>query len=216
MSDSKLINFYTKVKKTSVHNPNFETHRIHIPFRMLCCCSSGSGKSNYILNLLYEFDSTFHRIIVITKAPEPLYDLLCEKLKDRVEIYYEGNLPEFEALEPGKNGIVIFDDMILTPDSRIGEMFIRGRKLHYSSIYISQSFYQTPKIIRQNCNLIALGRGIAKRDLRMILSEYSIGISIEDLSRMYFEVTKTPMYFMLIDLTSMNIRRNIKDIIVSI
>ncbi len=210
---SKLINFYSQIKEVKKTNPQYETHKIEVPFRMLVCCSSGSGKSNYVMNLLYEFHNTFHRLIIITKAPEPLYTMLEKKLKDRVEIYYEGNMPEFEKLEPDQNGLIIFDDMVLTPDKRIGEMFVRGRKLEYSSIYISQSFFETPKIIRQNVNYVALGKGINRRNLRMILSEYSISLSVDELEQIYFTTTKEHMHFMMLDLHKRNIRHNIKDII---
>jgi hypothetical protein len=211
---SKLINFYSQIAGKKIHNPSFETHKIQIPFRMLCCCSSGSGKTNYILNLLYEMNKTFHKIIVITKEEEPLYTMLIDKLGDQVEIYYNGEIPEFTKLDSPQNGLVIFDDMVLTPDKKIGELFIRGRKLNYSSIFISQSFFATPKIIRQNVNYVALGKGITKRDLRLILSEYSISISVEDLSSIYFDITKKHMHFMLIDLHMRNLRHNIKDIII--
>jgi hypothetical protein len=211
---SKLINFYSQIPGRKVINPGYEAHKIQIPFRMLCCCSSGSGKTNYILNLLYEMNKTFHKIIVITKEEEPLYTMLIDKLGDQVEIYYNGEIPEFTKLDSPQNGLVIFDDMVLTPDKKIGELFIRGRKLNYSSIFISQSFFATPKIIRQNVNYVALGKGITKRDLRLILSEYSISISVEDLSSIYFDITKKHMHFMLIDLHMRNLRHNIKDIII--
>lgn len=211
---SKLINFYSQIKETKKPNPYFDVHQIDLPFRFLICCSSGSGKSNFVMNLLYEFHNTLHRLIIITKAPEPLYTMLEKKLKNRVEIYYDGDMPEFEKLESDQNGLIIFDDMVLTPDKRIGEMFIRGRKLGYSSIYISQSFYGTPKIIRQNVNYVALGKGINKRDLRMILSEYSISLNVKELEEFYFQITREHMHFMMIDLHRRNLRHNIKDILI--
>lgn len=213
---SQLINFYSQVKEVKRLNPGFKTHKIEVPFRMLVCTASGGGKSNFVLNLLYEMTDTFHRIIVITKSAEPLYDLLQERLKDKVSIYYNENgvnIPEFEKMENNENGLIIFDDMVLTPDFKIGEIFIRGRKLGYSSIYISQSFFGTPKIIRQNVNYIALGRGINKRDLRLILSEYSISLNLEELENLYFTLTKKHMHFMLLDLIKHNIRSNIKLIV---
>ena len=210
---SRLINFYSMVKQEKRPNPGYADHGIEVPFRMLCCCASGSGKTNYILNLLYAMTNTFHKILIITKAEEPLYNMLLDKLSDRVQIFYDGEIPEFEPMGKKQNGLIIFDDMVMTPDKRIGECFIRGRKLHYSSIYISQSFFQTPKIVRQNVNYVALGRGINKRDLRMILSEYSIGLSVEELSEIYFDVTKKQMHFMLIDLMQRNLRHNIADVI---
>jgi len=87
-------------------------------------------------------------------------------------------------------------------------MFIRGRKLGYSSVYITQSFFGSPKLIRQNVNYIALGRGMIKRDLRLVLSEFSINLSIDQLEDLYNTITKVPMQFMLIDSQKRNIRNN--------
>ena len=178
-----MINFYENIKTVKTLNPNYKNHKIDLPFRGLVCCGSGGGKSNLVMNLLFLMNKTFHKIIICTKAEEPLYTYLKDKIKD-VEIYYQGQIPEFEKLDK-QNGLVIFDDLCLDKDqSKIGEMFIRGRKLNYSMIYISQSFYQTPKLIRQNCNYIWLGRGLMKRDLNTILSEFALGLEKNELESM--------------------------------
>lgn len=161
---------------------------------MLICTASGGGKTNFLMNIIYEMNNTFHKIIIITKEEEALYSHLVEKLQN-VEIYYGGMVPEFEKMPKGENGLVIFDDMVLTKNNKIGEMFIRGRKLGYSSIYITQSFFGTSKLIRQNVNYIALGRGMIKRDLRLVLSEFSINLTIDDIEMVYNEITKTQCNF---------------------
>lgn len=209
-----MINFYENIKQPKVLNPNFKKHKIELPFRALTCCSSGGGKSNLTLNLLYLMNKTFHKIIICTKAEEPLYSYLQDKLKSsQVEIHYGGKIPEFEKMDKGQNGLVIFDDLVLDKNKAIGEMFIRGRKLGYSMIYISQSFYQTDKLIRQNVNYIWLGRGMQKRDLNMILSEFALGMDKNELEQIYNELTRQPMNFMMIDFNNKNIRHNIIDLI---
>lgn len=202
------INFYESLKPIKVHNPMYEQHKIEISMRMLICTSSGGGKSNFLLNMIYQMSNTFHKIIIITKEEERLYSHLLDRLKDGVEIHYGGSVPEFERMPKGENGLVVFDDMVLTKNNKIGEMFIRGRKLGYSSVYITQSFFSSPKLIRQNVNYIALGRGMIKRDLRLVLSEFSINLSIDQLEDLYNMITKIPMQFMLIDSQKRNIRNN--------
>jgi hypothetical protein len=217
MSNNNLINFYSQIKQKKVHNPNEKIHGLSLPFRALINCASGGGKSNLMLNLLYVFHKTLHRIIIVSKAPEPLYDYLQEmtnkKNPGQLEVYYEGMVPEIEKMEEGDNGLIIFDDMVLTHNNKIGELFIRGRKLGYSCVYISQSFFGTVKIIRQNVNYVWLGRGMNKRDLRLILSEFSIGLSVDELENIYNELTRENMNFMMIDTNKRNIRQNIKEII---
>ena len=206
------INFYNNIKQTKVHNPNYDVHKMELPFRMLICTASGGGKTNFLMNLIYEMNNTFHKIIIVTKEEEALYTHMADKLKG-VSIHYEGKVPEFEKMPKGENGLVVFDDMVLTKNNKIGEMFIRGRKLGYSSIYISQSFFGTPKLIRQNVNYVALGRGMIKRDLRLVLSEFSVNLSLDELENIYNEITKEPMQFIMIDNQKRNIRHNIKEII---
>jgi len=211
---SDLINFYTTLKQKKVHNPQYDIHKIDLPFRGLINCCSGGGKSNLMCNILFEMYNTFHKIIIVSKAQEPLYDNLMDKLKN-VEIYYEGIIPEIEKMEEGNNGLIIFDDMVLTKNNKIGEMFIRGRKLGYSSIYISQSFFGTPKIVRQNVNYVWLGKGMNRRDLRLILSEFSLGlITIDELEKIYNDITRVNMNFMMISNNDRTIRRNIKEILI--
>ena len=49
--------------------------------------------------------------------------------------------------------IVIFDDFVCEKNQKpIIEYFIRGRHKNCSVIYLSQSFYGTPKDIRLNCS----------------------------------------------------------------
>lgn len=209
-----MFNFYENIKQPKLLNPNFKTHKIELPFRGLVCCGSGGGKSNLTLNLLYLMNKTFHKIIICTKAEEPLYNYLQDKLKtSQLEIYYNGEIPQFEKMPKGQNGLVIFDDLVLDSNKSIGEMFIRGRKLGYSMIYISQSYYLTDKLIRSNVNYIWLGRGLQKRDLNMILSEFALGLDKEELEKLYNDCTREPMNFMMIDFNKRNIRHNITDII---
>jgi len=214
---NKLINFYATIKDEKRINPNYDIHKLNLPFRAIICTASGGGKTNLLMNILYEFNNTFHKIIVITKAEEPLYDKLKEKLKDEVDIHYDGktlDATSLPKLEKNENGLIVYDDMVLSQDKSIGEMFIRARKLGYSSIFISQSYFQISKLIRQNCNYIWLGRGILDRDLKMIISEYSINIDKDRLIHIYHHITSKKMYFMLIDLDDRTIRENIKTILI--
>lgn len=207
-----MLNFYSLIKSKGSHNPGFDLHHIELPFRMLINCSSGSGKSNYVLNLLRLMTNTFTQIVICTKAPEPLYDLLQEKVETvRVHYYSEGGIPDLDPSTPEQNKIVIYDDLVTTHDPKISESFIRGRKQGWSCVYISQSYFQTPKLIRQNVNYIALGRGINLRDLRMILSEYSLDMTIDQMKELYHKLTSKKMHFMTIDLLNNNIRSNIEE-----
>ena len=63
-------------------------------------------------------------------------------------------LPPINDLNTCKQTLIIFDDMVtdLKKGPIISEYFIRGRKKSASILFLSQSYYNTPKIIRQNIN----------------------------------------------------------------
>ena len=52
----------------------------------------------------------------------------------------------------GSQKVVIFDDYLCEKNQRqLIDYFIQGRHKNCSVIYLSQSFYKTPKDIRLNC-----------------------------------------------------------------
>jgi len=207
-----MLNFYEFIKNKSTHNPGYDTHKIALPFRMLVCCQSGAGKSNFVLNLIRLMDRTFTEIIIVTKAEETLYNHLIEKVQGvKIYYYHEDGIPQLQSSDTNK--LIVFDDLVTIKDKAIDELFIRGRKMNYSSIYISQSYFMTPKLIRQNISYLALGRGISASDINLILREYSVSIPIEQLKKLYHDITAERMSFMLFDFDNLNIRKNFLDIV---
>ncbi len=208
-----MINFYKTIKQVTKENPYYDEHKLTPIFRGLICTASGGGKTNLLMNILYQMSDTYWKIIIITKEEEPLYNMLKTRLKDRVEIYYNGEIPELVPLKASESGIVIFDDMVLSQTKKIGEIFIRCRKLEYAAIFISQNYFGVNPIIRRQCNYIWLGKGILDRDLKLILTDYSIKIPKEKLIYLYNKITSKKMMFMFINLEDSTIRENISDII---
>ena len=79
--------------------------------------------------------------------------------------------------------LIIFDDFIsdLKKHPIISEYFIRGRKKSASIMFLSQSYFGTPKIIRQNVNYLVVLKLGGSRDVNSILRECSIGLTKEQL-----------------------------------
>jgi ABC-type lipoprotein export system ATPase subunit len=51
----KIVNMYEHIPKEfldKVDNPNFHLHQFKLPFRMCIVAPSGSGKTNFLINLL--------------------------------------------------------------------------------------------------------------------------------------------------------------------
>lgn len=211
-----MINFYSNIKSHSLPNPNFKSHGIKVPFRMLIVGSSGAGKSNFALNVLHKMKNTFTSLIIVCKSKyEPLYEMLEQKLQDGVSFYEEGKVPDLKDLqfENGEQTLIIFDDMVCADKKtgdKISEFFIRSRKKNMSCMYIAQSYYKTPKLIRQNCSYIAL-RGISStRDLTAILREYGLALDAKKLIELYKYATSAQFSFLVIDIDNNTFRQNFK------
>jgi hypothetical protein len=188
------INFYEleSVQKFAdkSHNPFYDIHQISIPFRSVVIGSSGSGKSNFIMNLISIMGSTFNHLYIYTQAPEPLYDYLQSVISDDLLTIKYGldDCRDFDENNYIGQSLVIFDDQVnqsSKDQACIKELYIRGRKLSVSTIYLTQSYFQVPKIIRSQCNYFFILKISGVRDLRMILSEYSLSSDVKRLQDMY-------------------------------
>lgn len=205
----KIINMYDKIPKDfldSVDNPNFDLHNLKLPFRMCIVAPSGSGKTNFLVNLLHLFScgskGTFSTIDIITRnKDEPLYKWItsqCESIRINEGLSHTPKLDDFDKT---KNHLVVFDDLVLSKDlSMVENYYIRARKLNTSVIFISQSYFKIPKIIRNNCSYIVLLKLSGHREVNLILSEFGLGITKEELLNFYDYATKEKFSPLIIDM----------------
>ena len=164
MPTGKIENLYEKIPKElldKVENPNFHLHNLKLPFRMCIVAPSGSGKTNFLVNLLSIFSNgvgTFQSISIITRnKDEPLYRWISGKSDQLVIKEGLSNTPPLDKFDKDYNHLVVWDDLVLSKDlTMVENMFIRARKLNVSVIFISQSYFKIPKIIRNNCSYMAL------------------------------------------------------------
>jgi len=202
-----VVNIYERMPQSLLRksdNPNFHLHGIKLPARICVSAPSGSGKTNFVINFISmcsQGKGTFSSIQIITRdADEPLYNYL--KMKSPAIQITEGlhTLPALNKFDKDENHLVIIDDLVLAKDqSSVCEYFIRCRKQNVTVMYLSQSFFKIPIIIRQNCNyMVVLGIG-NKRSMNLMLSEFAIGASKEQLMNMYKYATKEKLHFLLID-----------------
>lgn len=216
-----IENLYEKIPKElldKVENPNFNIHKLKLPFRMCIVAPSGSGKTNFLVNLLSMFSvgkGTFASIHIITKnADEPLYKWVKGK-SDQIVIK-EGltNTPPLDKFDKELNHLVVWDDLVLSKDlSMVENYYIRARKLNVSVIFISQSYFKIPKIIRNNCSYMVLLKLSGNREVNMILSEFGLGVSKEELIELYEYATREKFSPLLIDLEADKFNRFRKGLI---
>jgi hypothetical protein len=67
-------------------------------------------------------------------------------------------------------------------------------------MFLSQSYFGTPKIIRQNINYLVVLKLGGTRDVNTILRECSIGLTKEQLLSMYKEATREKFDVFIINL----------------
>jgi hypothetical protein len=197
----KLVDWYKKIPKTYLnkyHNPNYNQHKIAFPFFGLLVGSTGSGKTQTLLNIVKQFENTFEKMILCVKnVDEPLYKWLISTIpSSQLEVYENGDVPPVSKYKDCESQIIIiFDDLLNEPksvQSKITDWFIYGRKTKGGAamIYLSQSFYRIPKTIRVQANYIFLKRLTTNRDLRMVLSEYGLTSIKDQVERIYRDITK--------------------------
>ena len=131
-------------------------------FRTLICGNSGSGKTNLLYHILIEPLIHYDKIFLYAKNLEQdKYQTLMEKMNGAneelgynvMEVSNDAILPISHLPYEDSQKIIIFDDYVCEKNQReIVDYFIQGRHKNCSVIYLSQSFYKTPRDIRLNCS----------------------------------------------------------------
>jgi len=222
----KITNF-SKLIKDDIKPINLNPLAPKWPFRMLCIGSSGSGKTNMMIDLILKHIH-FDKIYVFRKdETEKLYEFLqkfLDKCKKRIEketcleigdIIKMSNkfedLPNIDDLDLNLQTLIIFDDFITQKDqSKVEELFLRGRKKNTSIIYITQSYFKVPDLIRENCGYYAIFDIAQKNQLRALANTHSTRISFDKFMELFKEIKKTPYNFMLIDKVSKDLPMHIR------
>lgn len=205
-----IKNFYEIIPKSKpVRNPGYDKHHLDLPAYIAIIASSGGGKTNVLLNFIELSTNTFSKIVICIKnADEPLYNYLADKCKD-IEFYEGGDIPDLKEFEESSSSLIVFDDLVLEKDqTKIQEYFIRGRKLGITCIYISQSYYKIPKLIRINCRYIILKKLSSGKDLKLIISEYNLNYDMKQIMDLYEQATQQFTDFLLIDTRDNIFRKN--------
>ena len=219
-----MINFYEHLPKNLKKKPKFDKATdMSIPYRVAIVGSSGSMKTNTLLNLIKLQSANFERIVICTKnSNEPLYNYLKIKIPEEHLEIYEGldELPEPEHYADSKESIlIVFDDLMLEKNQdAISSYFIRGRKIAGGILcaYLSQNYTKIPLNERRNIEYLILKKISSNKEITAILKGYSLAVDKDDLIKMYKKCTENQTDFMMIDLEApeeKRFRKNFKQII---
>ena len=103
--------------------------------------------------------------------------------------------------------LTVFDDMIADMinnkklNSIVTELFIRGRKLNISLVFITQSYFKVPKDVRLNSTHFFIMKIPNKRELQQIALNHSSDINSKDFIKIYKKYTAEPYSFLVNDAT---------------
>ena len=86
-------------------------------------------------------------------------------------------------------------------NSIVTELFIRGRKLNISLVFITQSYFKVPKDVRLNTPHFFMAKMSNKRELQQVATNHSPDISTKDFAIIYKKCTAEPYSFLVNDAT---------------
>ena len=117
--------------------------------------------------------SELERELKKKKVSESKIDETLEALKPTAEFFDSVGEFNVEDLDAKQKNLVILDDIVMEKNQRdFINLYVHGRHRNISPVYLSQSFFDTPKAIRQNCSCFLLFN-INKKERRMIATSCS-------------------------------------------
>ena len=83
----------------------------------------------------------------------------------------------------------------------VTELFIRGRKLNISIVFIIHSFFKVPKNVRLNSTHFFIMKIPNKKELQQTATNHSSDIDFKDFIKIYKKCTARPYSFLVNDTT---------------
>ena len=192
------------------------------PCGILFIGGSGSGKTNALLNLINN-QPDIDEIYLYAKDPyEKKNQYLINKRENvglnrfnnpKAFIEYSNDIQDvyknIEDYNPIKKRklLITFDDMIADMinnnklNAIVTELFIRGRKLNISIVFITQSYFKVPKDARLSSTHFFIMKIPNKRELQQIALNHSSDIDFKDFMNIYKKCTTEPYTFLVNDTT---------------
>ena len=150
----------------------------------------------------YQFLINKRERIGINRLNDP--KAFIEYFNDMHEVYK--NIDNYNPDKENKI-LIVFDDMIADMiknkelNSIVTELFIRGRKLNISFVFITQSYFKVPKDVINNGTHFFVMKIPNKRELQHIVMNHLSDINTGDFIEIYRKSTDKPYSFLVIDTT---------------
>ena len=203
-----MINFddYTNENKAE-HNPKWSYIPDH-PYRILIVGGSEkqNGKTNASLNLIKNQENIDKIYLYAKDSYEAKYQYLINKREKlglkhyddpKAFMEYSNDMQDIykhiERYNLGKKRkvLIVFDDMIADMSNNkklnpiVTELFIRGRNINISFVFITQFYFKVPKGVRLNYAHFFVMKVRNKRELKQIALNHSSDIDSKDFMKIY-------------------------------
>ena len=218
-----MINFddYSNENKAVQELHSHDLKWPYIPdhlYKILIIVGSVSGKTDALLNLIKK-QPNIDKIYLYAKDPyEAKYQFLINErestglkhfndLKPFIEYsndmqdVYKNN--DEHNIDKERKILIVFDDMIADMinnkklNSIVAELFIRGRKLNISLIFITQSYFKVLKDVRLNSTHFFIMKIPNKREFQEIALNHSSHISTKNFIKIYKKYPAEPYSFLV-------------------
>ena len=208
-----MINFDDYFNENKLkHNPDCPYIPDH-PYWILIVGGSGSGKTNALFNLINNLSDIGKIYLYAKDLYEPKYQFLINKREStglrhfnesKAFIKYSNDIQDvyknIDDYNPDKENtiLIVFDDMIADMinneklNSIVTELVIRGRKLNFSLVFITQSYFKVPKDVKLNTTHFFIIKYPNKRELQQIAINHSSDIDFKDFVQIYKKYTDKP------------------------
>ena len=205
------------IKQHNLKWPYISDH----PYRILIIGGSGFGNANALLNLINN-QLDIDKIYLYAKDPyeaKQLY-LINKREKVRLNRYDDPkafseysndmqdvykNIDEYNSDKECKI-LIVFDDIITDMinneklSSVVTDLFIRGRKVNTSFVFITQSYFKVLKDVKLNTTHFFVMKILNKRERQHIAPNHSSDIKSKDFIKNE-KRTAEPYSFLVIDAT---------------
>ena len=232
-----MINFDDYTNENIIEHNSMWPYIPDHPYRILVIGGSGSGKTNALLNLINNQPDIDKIYLYAKESYEKKYQYLInqreevglnhfndpkafmEYSNDMQHVYQ--NIEDYNPIKKCKT-LIVFDDLIADMINNnklnpvVTELFIRGRKLNISIVFITQSYFKLPKDVRLNSTHFFIMKIPNKRELQQIALNHSSDINFKDFMNIYKKCTTEPYSFLVNDTTlssdnPLRFRKNLLD-----
>ena len=162
--------------KHFLHSINHANHAPFLPNNIFCVCAgaTGSGKTNLMLNfLLNEEVLDYDKVYIYSSTLyQPAYNYLKDYYNNiestvkkqynvdiKIAYFFDANdeIKNPSELDSKQKHVMIFDDVMLTDQTKIKDYFCKGRHSNVNVFYSCQSLHKIAKhCIRDNANVFIL------------------------------------------------------------